>query len=111
MNPEIRFFVCLFLMSLTTYLIRLLPLLFIKRKIKSTFIRSFLFYVPYVVLTVMTFPTVIYATDNIVSGILAFAVCLVLAYFERGMVLVALGGAGTALISECVIRYVIPYLS
>ena len=110
MTAGLRFFICLALMSLTTYLIRLLPLLFIKRKITNSFIKSFLFYVPYVVLTVMTFPTVIYCTGNTVSGILAFAVCLVLAYFERSMVLVALGGALAALISECVIRYVIPYL-
>ena len=97
-------------MSLSTYLIRLLPLLFIKRKITSRYVRSFLFYVPYVVLTVMTFPAVIYSTGNIVSGMLAFLVCLALAYFKRGMVVVAIGGATAALISECVIRYLIPYL-
>ena len=110
MTAELRFFTCLAIMSLTTYLIRLLPLLFLRRKITNRFIKSFLFYVPYVVLTVMTFPTVMYCTGNTVSGILAFAVCLLLAYLERGMVIVALGGAATALVSECVIRYVIPYI-
>lgn len=110
MTDEIRFFICLAIMSVTTYLIRLLPLILIKRKITNTFIKSFIYYVPYVVLTVMTFPTVMYATGNVISGILALFVCMFLAYFERGMVVVALGGAATALISECVIRYVIPYI-
>ena len=111
MTDGTRFVICLAIMALVTYLIRVLPLLFIKRKIKSRFVLSFLFYVPYVVLTVMTFPAVIYCTGNMVTGILAFAVCLLLAYLERGMVVVALGGAMTALVCECVIRYVIPYFN
>ena len=94
-------------MAGVTYLIRLLPILFIKRKIKSRFIRSFLYYVPYTVLTVMAFPTVLSCTGNYVSSIAATVVCMILAYFGRGMITVALGGALSVIITECIMRYLI----
>lgn len=105
-----NFVLGLLVMSLVTYLIRLLPLLFIKREITNRFIRSFLFYVPCTVLSVMTFPTVISCTGNYVSGTVAAVVCIALAYFGRGMITVAVGGALSVVVSECVIRYVLPLL-
>ena len=100
----------LLVMSGTTYLIRVLPLILIKRKITNRFVCSFLYYVPYAVLTVMTFPGVLNCTGNYVSGTLAFLVCMVVAYFSKSMLAVAISGAFTALLSECVIRYLIPLL-
>ena len=102
-----KFLPYLLVMALVTYLVRLLPLLFIKKEIKSRFIRSFLYYVPYVVLTVMTFPTVLYATGNYLSGITAVAVCILLAYFGRGMMTVAVGGALSVFITELILRYIV----
>ena len=62
-------YIYIFVMAGVTYLIRLLPLTFIRREIKNTFIRSFLYYVPYVTLSVMTFPAILYATENLWSAL------------------------------------------
>ena len=59
------------IMAGVTYLIRVLPLTLIRKQIKNRFLRSFLYYVPYVTLAVMTFPAIIWATQTPVSGILA----------------------------------------
>ena len=67
-------------MTAVTYLVRILPLTLIRKPIKNRFIRSFLYYVPYVSLAVMTFPTMIYATNSLWSGILAFGVGLFLTW-------------------------------
>ena len=61
-------------MAIVTYLIRMLPLTLIKKEIKNPFIRSFLYYVPYVTLSVMTFPAIIHATQSPVSGVLALII-------------------------------------
>ena len=62
------------IMAVVSFLIRVLPLTLIRKEIKSIFIRSFLYYVPYVTLAVMTFPAIIHATQSIYSGIAAFIV-------------------------------------
>ena len=64
-------------MALTTYAIRVLPLTLIRKPIKSTFLRSFLYYVPYVTLAVMTFPAILEATDSPMIGDLAMLVGIV----------------------------------
>ena len=103
MNDTVRFILGLAVMAGLTYIIRLLPMLFIKKKIENRFIRSFLYYVPYTVLAVMSFPTIVHCTGNIASGISATAACIVLAYMNLGMMPVALGGALTVLITESII--------
>ena len=100
----------LIVMAGVTYIIRLLPMLFIKRKITNRFIRSFLYYVPYTVLSAMAFPTVLYCTGNYASSITATVVCILLAYFGRGMITVCIGGAISVFVSECVIRYLLPMI-
>lgn len=102
-----NFIFYLLVMAGVTYLVRLLPMLFARRRIENRFIRSFLYYVPYTVLAAMTFPTILFAPDHIISGILALAVCAVLGFYRRGLVTVAAGGALTVLISELVITYLI----
>lgn len=66
------------LMAGVTYLIRVLPLVLIRREIKNRTVRSFLHYVPYVTLSVMTFPAILWATNVIWSAIAALAVAVVL---------------------------------
>ena len=102
-----NFILYLAVMAGVTYLVRLMPLLLAKRKIENRFIRSFLYYVPYAVLAAMTFPTILFAPEHLLSGILALAVCAMLGFFRRGLVTVAAGGALTVLISELVITYLI----
>ena len=87
-------------MSLVTYLIRMIPFTLCRREIKSVFIRSFLAYVPYAVLGAMTFPSIFFATASLPSAVAGTAVALALAYFNRSLFTVALGASGTALIVE-----------
>ena len=75
-----------------TYLIRVLPLTLIRREIKNTFLRSFLYYVPYVTLAAMTFPAILHATDSIWSGLAALVVGVIVAWFSGNLFLVAASG-------------------
>ncbi len=93
-------------MAGVTYLIRMLPFTLFRREIKSVFVRSFLAYVPYAVLGAMTFPGVFYATGSLPSAIVGTAVALVLAFFRRSLLVVALGASGGALLMELVLRFV-----
>lgn len=77
-------------MALVTYLIRMIPLTFFQKEIKSPFIKSFLFYVPYAVLGAMTFPAIFSSGTNLITSIIGTVVALVLAYKEKGLVTVAL---------------------
>ena len=76
-------------MAIVTYLIRVLPLTLIRKEIKNVTIRSFLYYVPYVTLAVMTFPGIIHATGSVWSGILGFAAAAILAWLGRSLFQVA----------------------
>ncbi|MCR5108104.1 MAG: AzlD domain-containing protein [Lachnospiraceae bacterium] len=73
--------VYILIMFLVTYMIRMIPLALIRKEIKNKTLRSFLFYVPYVTLAVMTFPAIINATDSPVSGALALIFGIILAWF------------------------------
>jgi len=89
--------VYLLVAAATIYLIRMLPMTLIRRDIKNPFIRSFLFYVPYVTLAVMTFPAILSATGSRVSAWAAFLVGLLLAYVDGNLFRVA--------ICSCVVVY------
>ena len=98
--PILKFLLYLAVMAGVTYLIRMIPLVAVRHKIENRFIVSFLYYVPYTVLTVMTVPAILYATSSIVSAIIGFAVALVFAYFERSLVTVAAGACGAVFVCE-----------
>ena len=106
MNEILRFFLYLLTMAGVTYLVRMLPLVFFRRKIKSRFVRSFLYYVPYTVLAVMTVPAIFYATGSLYSAIAGAVVAVVLSLFGRGLLTVAAGSALTVLITELIIKYI-----
>ena len=88
------------IMAGVTYLIRVLPLTLIRRPIKNRFIQSFLFYVPYVTLAVMTFPAIVEATQSPVAGALSLAAGVVLAYLGAGLFPVAVSCCAVVLIAE-----------
>ena len=102
MSRELYFFLALLMTAGVTYLIRALPLLLIRKRIKSRFIRSFLYYVPYVVLSVIAFPAILYCTDSVISSALAAIVCALLAYFGRGLLTCMLGSVLTVLIVQVI---------
>ena len=107
MSIRPMFFVYLLVMAGVTYLIRMLPLVLVKRKIENRFILSFLYYMPYAVLSVMTVPAIFYATGSVISAAFGFAVALVLAYFGRSLVLVAGASSLAVLLCELVMKYLV----
>lgn len=78
-------YVYIALMAGVTFLIRVLPLTLIRRPFKSRFLRSFLYYVPYVTIAVMAFPAIVYATNTPVSGVVALVAGIVLAWRGANM--------------------------
>lgn len=85
---------------LTSYLIRVLPLTLIRKPITNKFLRSFLYYVPYVTLSIMTFPAITEATQSPVAGYLALGIGIILAWFDKGLPVVASACCITVLIAE-----------
>jgi len=85
-------------MALVTYLIRMLPFTFFNKKIKSRFVRSFLYYVPYAVLSAMTFPAIFYSTGDTRTALAGTAVALILAFFRLPLIVVALAAAASAFV-------------
>ena len=79
----------IFVMAGVTYLIRMLPLTLIQKKITNVYFRSFLYYIPYACLTAMTFPAILYATQSPVSGIAGLMIAVVLALKKKSLIVVA----------------------
>ncbi len=94
-------------MAGVTYLIRMIPFTLFRKEIKSAFFRSFLAYVPYAVLGAMTFPSIFFATASLPSAIAGTVIALVLAFFKRSLLTVAVGASGTALVVELVMMYLL----
>ncbi|MGB4090697.1 MAG: AzlD domain-containing protein [Ruminococcus flavefaciens] len=86
-------------MAGVTYLIRMIPFAFFGKKIKSRFFRSFLYYIPYAVLSAMTLPAIFYSTGNIYTAIAGTAVAVALAFFEMPLIVVAIAAAGAAFVT------------
>ncbi len=87
-------------MFLVTYAIRVIPTTLIRKQIKSRFIQSFLYYVPFVTLAVMTFPAIIESAQSPISGLLALAVGIIAAYFDAGLLKVSIACCSAVFIWE-----------
>ena len=107
MTDILRFILYLLVMAGVTYLVRMLPLVFCRKKIKSRFVKSFLYYIPYTVLSVMTFPAIFYCTGSVQSAVVGTLVSVVLAFLGRGLLTVAAGSAISVLLVELIIKYLI----
>ena len=83
-------------MAGVTYLIRMIPFTLFRKKIKSPFFRSFLYYIPYAVLSAMTIPAIFFSTGSIATSVIGTIVAVVLAYFNFPLIAVALAAAGSA---------------
>lgn len=91
-------------MAAVTYLIRVLPLTIIRREIKSKLIRSFLYYVPYVTLAVMTFPSILSATQSTYSALAAFVLAIVLAWFGKSLLFVSVSSCLAVFLLELFLK-------
>ena len=93
-------------MALVTFLIRVLPLTLIRRKISNRPLRSFLYYVPYVTLAVMTFPAIMYATGSFISAGAGFAAAIIIAFRGKSLIIVAAGACLAVLAAEALLLLV-----
>jgi len=100
MNSSV--YLSILIMALATYLVRVLPLVLLRKEIKNVYIRSFLHYVPYVTLSAMTFPAIITATGNPISGITGMLVAIIIAYVSGNLFKVSVGA--------CIAVYVVEFI-
>lgn len=94
------FWIYLLVTAGMTYLVRAVPLILVKGKIKNRYVLSFLHYIPYAVLSVMTIPAIFYATEDPVSAAAGFAVAFLLAWKEKSLVQVAAAACGAVLLAQ-----------
>lgn len=87
-------------MAFTTYILRMLPMVIFRKKITNKWIQSFLFYVPYTVLAAMTFPAIFNSTGSNESAVAGCIVAVILAYFKKGLLTVAIGSAFSVFIIQ-----------
>ena len=91
---------CALLMAGVTYVIRMLPMAVFQRRLENRFVRSFLAYVPYAVLSAMTFPQILYSAGGTAASAAGLLVAMVLAFRGKGLLVVALGAAAAALLTQ-----------
>lgn len=94
------FFLYLLILAGSTYLIRVIPFVAIKNKINNRFIRSFLAYIPYAVLTAMTIPAVFYATNWWAGATAGLIVAVIFALKEKGLTVVAIAACVAVFVVE-----------
>ena len=97
-------YIYIFVMAVTTYLIRAIPLTLLKKPIQNRFLRSFLHYVPTSCLAAMTFPAILYATENMVSGAIGLAVGILLSLKKNSLILVATASSAAVFLTEQLLR-------
>ncbi len=94
------------IMASVTYLLRMLPIAIFKNKIQNNFVKSFLFYIPYAVLTAMTIPDIFFCTATLISAIVGLVVAIVLAWYKKGLVVVALLACVAVFVTEQILAFV-----
>lgn len=93
-------------MAVTTYLVRMIPFTVFRKQIKSRFVKSVLFYLPYAVLTAMTIPAIFYSTGNMITAAVGTVVAVIAAYFNLPLIAVAVSASVSALIAHFVLLYI-----
>lgn len=97
-----EFFIYLLIMAGSTYLIRVIPFVLIKKKIENTFIQSFLYYIPYTVLAAMTFPAALFVAGHIISAVLGLVASSIAAIKGKSLTVVACICCAVVLICELI---------
>lgn len=100
------FFIYLLVMALVTYAIRVIPYVCMRKEVKNKFFKSFLGYIPYTVLASMTFPVILDATSSPVTAVVGFVVAVIVAYFEKGLLQVAIWACSAVLLMELVLQFI-----
>ncbi|MDD3192558.1 MAG: AzlD domain-containing protein [Oscillospiraceae bacterium] len=103
----IRVLLSVAIMAGVTYFLRMLPLTVFRKKIENNFVRSFLAYVPYAVLAAMTIPDIFFSTSSLLSAALGLAAAVLLSYWGKSLLIVALGAVAVVFVVE---RLLVPLL-
>ena len=90
-------------MAGVTYLIRMIPFTVFRQKIRSKFIRDFLYYIPYAVLSAMTIPAIFYSTGSIPTAVVGTIVAVIFAYLKKPLIVVALAASASALLTGLIL--------
>lgn len=101
-----QFFLYLLVMAGTTYLVRAVPFAAVRGKIKNRFIRSFLYYIPYTVLTVMTVPAAFFATDSVISAAVGIVASVLVAIRWKNLTLTAATACLCVYLTETLIKFI-----
>ena len=104
MDPKV-FLIYLLVMALVTYAIRVIPYVCMRKEVKNKFFKSFLGYIPYTVLASMTFPVILDATSSPITAGVGFVVAVIVAYFEKGLLQVAIWACAAVLVMELALQY------
>lgn len=96
-------YIYILIMGVVSYLIRALPMTLLRKPIENNFIKSFLYYVPYVTLAVMTFPAIINATQSPISGVLALIAGIITSALGFNLIKVAVSCCAVVFIAELII--------
>ena len=96
----------LIVMALTTYLVRMIPFVLFRKKLEKPAVKAFFDYIPYTVLSAMTFPAILYATGSYISAVIGFVVSLILGYFEKSLLTVAIGTCLASLVTGVILMYI-----
>ena len=97
------FFIYLAIMAGSTYLIRVLPFIAMRHRIRNRFIRSFLYYIPYAVLTAITIPAIFTATGSVWSASAGLLVAIILALRKCSLTTVALAACLAVYLVELIV--------
>ena len=98
-----KILISILVMAGVTYLVRMIPFALFKKQVKSRFVKSVLYYLPYAVLSAMTIPTIFYSTGKLESAIAGTVVAVVVAFFDKPLIVVALAAAASAFVAELII--------
>lgn len=90
-------------MALVTYSVRVIPFTVFRKKIRSQFLKSFLYYIPYAILSAMTIPAIFYSTGNMITAAVGTVIAVALAYLDLPLIIVALAASAGALITDLII--------
>ena len=100
------FITLLLVMALTTYLVRMIPFTLFRKKIEKPSVKAFFDYIPYTVLSAMTFPAILYSTGSFIAAVIGFGVAMLLGFFEKSLIVVAVGACLASLAAGVALMYI-----
>ena len=96
----------LIVMAVTTYLVRMIPFAVFRKKLERPSVKAFFDYIPYTVLSAMTFPAILYSTGSFIAALIGFGVAMILGFFEKSLIVVAVGACLASMCAGVILMYI-----